>query len=46
MNSRKFQALLGGLMDRGAVVVSYCYHPEGWEPTERDERMNVNLYKR
>jgi len=46
VNSTKFQALLGALLDKGAKLVSYCYHPDKWTPHERDERMNVNLYRR
>jgi SAM-dependent methyltransferase len=45
VNSRGFQKLLQGFMDKGAKVVSYCYHPENWRIESRDERMNVNLYQ-
>jgi SAM-dependent methyltransferase len=45
VNSRGFQKLLKGFIDKGAKVVSYCYHPENWRIDARDERMNVNLYQ-
>jgi SAM-dependent methyltransferase len=45
VNSRGFKKLLQGFVDKGAKVVSYCYHPENWKIESRDERMNVNLYQ-
>lgn len=45
VNSRGFKKLLQGFVDKGAKVVSYCYHPENWRIESRDERMNVNLYQ-
>lgn len=45
VNSRGFKKLLEGFVDKGAKVVSYCYHPEKWRIESRDERMNLNLYQ-
>jgi SAM-dependent methyltransferase len=45
VNSRGFKKLLQGFADKGANLVTYCYHPENWRIESRDERMNVNLYQ-
>jgi SAM-dependent methyltransferase len=45
VNSRAFKKLLQGFVDKGAKVVSYCYHPEHWRIEARDERMNLNVYQ-
>jgi SAM-dependent methyltransferase len=45
VNSRAFQKLLQGFVEKGAKVVSYCYHPEHWRIEARDERMNLNVYQ-
>ena len=43
VNSREFKKMLHSFIERGARVVSYCYHVDGWKVSQRERARPLQL---